>query len=305
MKKFIVTTTINAPTIAIKKFSEKKDWQLIVVADLKTPKEKWGAIDCLYYSPEDQDKDFPQISEALGWNNIQRRNMGFLKALALDAEIIATVDDDNIPYDSWGDDLLIGKEIECDLWKGDHEVFDPLSIFDDAALWHRGYPIEFVPKRRVPDYQGKASRKIEVQAGLWDGDPDIDAIARLSQRPTVKYPKFSPFAGVSVSPFNSQNTFLSRTALKKYAMVPFVGRMDDIWGGYLLQSLIPDALVYTPATVYQARNEQNLVDNLSNELLGYRHTLDLLRSLPSLPEFVPEKSRKFLDIYFAATERFD
>ena len=38
MKKVIVTTTINKPTIAIKKFDEMKDWTLIVVGDLKTPK---------------------------------------------------------------------------------------------------------------------------------------------------------------------------------------------------------------------------------------------------------------------------
>jgi len=37
MKKFIVTTTINRPIKATKKFSEMKDWQLMVVFGIKTP----------------------------------------------------------------------------------------------------------------------------------------------------------------------------------------------------------------------------------------------------------------------------
>ena len=37
MKKFIVTTSINSPTLAIKKFDNLIDWKLIVVGDKKTP----------------------------------------------------------------------------------------------------------------------------------------------------------------------------------------------------------------------------------------------------------------------------
>ena len=38
MKKVIVSTSINKPTEAIKKFDSLKDWLLIVVGDKKTPK---------------------------------------------------------------------------------------------------------------------------------------------------------------------------------------------------------------------------------------------------------------------------
>jgi len=37
MKKFIISTTINPPTEAIKKFDNLKDWNLIISGDLKTP----------------------------------------------------------------------------------------------------------------------------------------------------------------------------------------------------------------------------------------------------------------------------
>ena len=37
LEKFIVTTTIFKPSLAVKKFSKFQDWKLIVVGDLKTP----------------------------------------------------------------------------------------------------------------------------------------------------------------------------------------------------------------------------------------------------------------------------
>jgi len=39
MKKVIVTTTINAPTEAIRRFDVMPDWHLIVIGDLKTPED--------------------------------------------------------------------------------------------------------------------------------------------------------------------------------------------------------------------------------------------------------------------------
>jgi hypothetical protein len=38
LKKFIVCTSINKPTLAIKKFDSMKDWKLVIVGDKKTPK---------------------------------------------------------------------------------------------------------------------------------------------------------------------------------------------------------------------------------------------------------------------------
>jgi hypothetical protein len=41
MNKYIVTTTIYEPSIAIDKFSKLKDWKLIIVGDKKTPHAKY------------------------------------------------------------------------------------------------------------------------------------------------------------------------------------------------------------------------------------------------------------------------
>ena len=52
-------------------------------------------------------------------NNIQRSNFGFLWAHDMGADIIATIDDDNIPYDSWGKNIAVGREIEVDYYDCD------------------------------------------------------------------------------------------------------------------------------------------------------------------------------------------
>tara|TARA_R100000388_G_C7235994_1_gene157858 strand:- start:619 stop:1524 length:906 start_codon:yes stop_codon:yes gene_type:complete len=293
MKKFIVTTTINSPTLATKKFSEMEGWQLIVVGDTKTPHEEYKKLNCIYLTPEYQEREYKALSDSIGWRSIQRRNLGFIEAYKRGADIVATVDDDNIPYEDWGKEIFVGQEIEIDLWESANGYFDPLSVTNRPDLWHRGYPLSLVPTKNNVDYRGKAKRKVLVQADLWDGDPDIDAICRLSNMPCVKYDIKSPFGSYQNSPFNSQNTFIAREVIPYYMVLPHAGRMDDIWGSYIIQEKFPNSVIYNKATVFQDRNEQDLVTNLENEIIGYRNTLDFINGKQDMPQ----KSRKAYEEY--------
>src|SRR3984957_19044594 len=116
MKKVIVTTTINPPTEAIKKFEAMTDWELVVIGDLKTPKD-YKLNHGIYVTPEEQEKYDKELSDAIGWNCIQRRNFGLLWAHDMKADIVAVVDDDNIPYENWGKNLMIGKETEVNYYE--------------------------------------------------------------------------------------------------------------------------------------------------------------------------------------------
>ena len=152
MKKMIVTTTINSPTEATIKFLEKKDWQMVVVGDLKTPHGKYAELrseypNLQYLHPSTQEDLYKELSDAIGWNKIMRRNIGYLYAYQQGADIIASVDDDNIPYDNWGKDITVGKEVIVDCWKSENGVFDPLSVTNAEYLWHRGYPSELISTR--------------------------------------------------------------------------------------------------------------------------------------------------------------
>jgi hypothetical protein len=101
------------------------------------------------------------------------------------------------------------------------------------------------------------------------------------------------------SPFNSQNTFIHRDALKHYAVWSYVGRMDDIWGGYYTQQMIgTDRLIYNRASVYQDRNAQDLIKNLENEIIGYRNTFDFSQNPTTNAPYLPEETKQFLKIYF-------
>lgn len=304
MKKFIVTTTINEPTLATLRFceiAEKKDWTFVVIGDTKTPHESYRALEndhVIYLSPEQQEELYPELSETIGWRSIQRRNIGFVYAYDQGADIVATIDDDNIPYDNWGDEVFVGQEIEYDSYAHKNFiVFDPISPTNHNDLWHRGYPIEMVPGKNNIEYKGKRLRKVLIQADFWDGDPDIDALCRLSKMPVCKFNEFKPFGSPDIAPFNSQNTFLAREVLPYYAVLPHAGRMDDIWGAYIVQHYFPRSVVYNKATVYQDRNVQDLIANMENEIIGYRNTLDLINDLPNYYNYLPEPTQKFWDVY--------
>jgi hypothetical protein len=306
MIKFIVTTTINEPTEATYKFCEiadNKGFKFVIVGDLKTPHDKYNKLvgkynNILYLSPDDQENMYPELSELIGWKTIQRRNIGFVYAYENGAEIVATVDDDNIPYETWGDNILIGKEIEVDEYENlSCPYFDAISTTEHKDLWHRGFPIEYLQVKNNIEYKGKTKMIPLVQAEFWDGDPDIDAICRLSKKPIVKFNSFEPFTTKQMTPFNSQNTFLHRSVLKDYSVFPYTGRMDDIWGSYVMQYYNPNSVIFAKASVYQARNPQDLIKNLENEIIGYRNTLNLLNNIGDYRNLLPTETIQYFDTY--------
>ena len=278
MKKIIVTTTINEPTEALLRYSRFKDWKLIIVGDLKTPHKKFKNLkNSIYLSPNDQEKISKRLSDAIGWNCIQRRNIGFLLASKMGADVVATVDDDNIPLKNWGKDLFVNKYINTHIYTDKLKFFDPISVTEHNDLWHRGFPIQLLHKRK-PKKIKKQKILCLVQADFWNGDPDIDAICRISKSPEVKFKNFELFSTNLLTPFNSQNTFISGKILKYYPMLPFIGRMDDIWGAYYLQFKLNKKtpfIVFNRASVYQKRNQHNLFTDLKNEMIGYENTIKL------------------------------
>lgn len=292
MKKAIVCTTINPPTEALEKFRAMEGWRLIVVGDHKTPHEAYTGWD--YLDPFYQHSRWPVLSNLIGWDCIQRRNFGFIEAYQWGAEVVATVDDDNIPSLSWGENLSIGKSFVADEWKTSQPVFDPLTATNQSHLWHRGFPLPLLAERERAT-QPWCDREVvapDIQADLWHGDPDVDAIARLVWQPEVEFDTVDFFFSRTISPFNSQNTFISRRFLPEYFMYPGVGRFDDIWAAYHVQQTGAQ-VVYGPPSVYQRRNPHNLVADLKAEMYGYEHTLDFIAGLPVLPERAQAAFREY------------
>lgn len=304
MKKAIVTTTINPPTEALKRFikiAKKDEWQLFIVGDQKTDHKPYRDIalveDCVtYLDPDAQEAISQELSDLIGWNCIQRRNFGLVAAYQWGAEIIATVDDDNIPYIGWGRNCRVNREVDVSTYTVNGPVFDPLSVIF-PHLWHRGFPIQLLDQRNVSrPYMTK--RNVLVQADFWDGSPDVDAIARIALNPIVEFKKsMIPMGANKMAPFNSQNTFLSRKIFPTYFLFPHVGRMDDIWAAYVTQFKFPNSVVFCKASVYQERNPHDLTKDLEQEMIGYQSNAAFVVSPDTWQELVPEKALEAYKVY--------
>lgn len=280
MNKIIATTSINPPTKAFEKFAKKNDWNLIIAGDIKTPEKDYKNYEG-FLSVEAQKRKYPELSALIGWNCIQRRNIAILEAINLGADFIALVDDDNIPTESWGDIQYLENVTIINSYKSITEeiVMDPFTPTNYRHLWHRGFPIQKLNKRdMVRDIPFKT--KFDILANFWNGDPDIDAICRMEHAPQCEFNlSVFPFCFKDTfSPFNSQNTILSRAAAKQYFLFPGIGRMDDIWASYKLESE-GFKVLYDIPTVFQERNKHDLTKDFKDEYLGYTETLNLLLSI--------------------------
>ena len=108
------------------------------------------------------------------------------------------------------------------------------------------------------------------------------------------------FTSNKISPFNSQNTILSKKIAPDYFLFPHIGRMDDIWASYYVQSL-GHRVIYTKASVYQDRNAHNLIEDLKKEYLGYENNLDLVNQIVKNPnniiKYLPPRAVEAWDLY--------
>jgi hypothetical protein len=273
----------------------------VVIGDLKTPKDYASQLNRgVYVTPEMQEEYDKELSDAIGWNCIQRRNMALLWAYDMGADLVAVVDDDNIPYDNWAANITVGKSTEVNYYSTDLPAFDPVGATNHGHIWHRGYPLQLIPQR---NYENVSKQVIipDVQADFWDGDPDIDAICRMEHRPECKFGQsYFPMASDKLSPFNSQNTFINAKWLKDYFLFPHIGRMDDIWAAYYIEAKGAKVL-YHEASVFQERNVHDLVKDMKMEYIGYENNLKLVSELVSDPElilnYLPERSRLAFDLY--------
>jgi len=299
MKKVIVSTTINPPTEAIEKFDAMRDWSLVVIGDLKTPadyKLKRG----VYVSPKEQEKYDRKLSDAIGWKCIQRRNFGLLWAHDMGADMVAVIDDDNIPYEGWGENLLLIDSVLVNYHETNLPAFDPIGATNHKEIWHRGYPLQLVPKR---EYNSKSKKEMsfDVQADFWNGDPDVDAVCRMIYTPECKFDhSHFPMAANRIAPFNSQNTILKGSLLKDYFLFPHVGRMDDIWAAFYVQAK-GARVVFNKPSVYQQRNVHNLVVDMKKEYMGYENNLEIVEKIVKDPDaimnYLPDESRKAFELY--------
>ena len=136
-----------------------------------------------------------------------------------------------------------------------------------------------------------------MQASFWNGDPDVDAIARFVFAPKCNFKKkYFPFFQIKISPFNSQNTFITRKIVEDYFLFPHIGRMDDIWAAYYITSKKYKVYFILSQQFFKKRNVHNYLTDFKNELLGYKNNVELIDSLyknsDNIEKYLPLKIHK-------------
>jgi hypothetical protein len=310
MRYALVTTTIHVPKLLDSYAKDARayghDVLFSVVGDKKTPPEtvrycedlaKRENIAVEYFSPQRQEKylaRFPALQEHFPWNSIQRRNVGMLFAYESGCDTIITIDDDNFRVTN---DYIsahgVGAEqevISVESSTGWMSVGKLLSEKHGRTFYHRGFPLE---KRISGETWKETSKKarIVVNAGLWLGDPDVDALERLYHltEPTesvalAREGRFAP-ARDTWTPFNSQNTALHRDVIPAYFLSPLIGRYDDIWASYIVKRIVDhlgDSISFGEPLVRQERNPHDYWKDLEQERYGHRLTMRFVEGLASL-----------------------
>jgi hypothetical protein len=282
----IVITTINEPTTAVKKIaSSRPDWQFIVIGDTKTP-ASWAWPGVTYLSVEDQIETVGKFAEKCPTRHYARKNIGYLKAIADRSAVIAETDDDNIPYDSFLQDVkreVMGKPVLKSGWENVY------THFTDQRIWPRGFPLELITEslKNRSSLGESATFDCPIQQFLADGDPDVDAVYRLT---TEAITKFEPNSVVlqpgTYCPFNSQNTiFWPETYPLLYLPAYVSFRMTDIWRSFIAQRCLfamGKPLVFREATVLQERNEHSLIRDFRDEVPGYLNNTKIVEILEGL-----------------------
>lgn len=284
--KAIVITTINYPTEGVKKLAQDyPDWEIIIVGDKKTPAD-WNYKGVQFFSVQDQMAFKSAYVEKCPFNHYARKNIGYLKAIGDGAKVIFETDDDNILYNSCFlsvERYVQGKLVQKRGWENVY------THFVDTKIWPRGFPLEYINEslRQKSFLETTSTFDCPIQQYLADGDPDVDAVYRLT---TEEETKFSPntiiLSDGTFCPFNSQNTLWWPEAFPLLYLPSFVSfRMTDIWRSFVAQICLYKTgkyIAFGEATVFQARNEHSLIRDFKDEIPGYLNNIRIIEILSSL-----------------------
>ena len=316
MKTAVVTTTINIPR-NLEGYCEnfaahgQNDVELIVIGDLKSPVDTTKYLDELaertgynisYWDVERQRRwleELPELDRLLPYNSVQRRNLGYLLAALGGAECIITIDDDNFATDQdfLGGHAIVGRTESLPVVSSSTGWFNTSSLLVTSPakpLYHRGFPTVMRGLDEELSYSETEGR-IVVNAGLWLGVPDADAMCHLDSPVDVVgfRPGFDGRLGIAHGTsmvFNSQNTAFHRDLLPAMFLMPMgghvghleVGRYDDIWMSIFVKLIadhLGDLVCVGVPLVRQIRNDHDLINDLLIEVPAMRITNTLTRTL--------------------------
>jgi hypothetical protein len=289
MKIVLITTTINIPRVLALYRAHDPNVMFFVAADLNTPAEAFEFCaeelgECVYLTADQQNRMSYKVREHIPWNSITRRNIALLEAIKWGAELIVTIDDDNIPlgnpyekaphyFERWAG-IFGWRDRHYGLQIGNKRGwFDPGNLLYPPVK-HRGFPMSETATDIVTSV---TNVRIGMAEGLILGDTDMDATTRMVSHSDSQAVTEIGRRGVVVDPrktrtvCNTQNTAFIREIAPAMFCMPGLGRFDDIYASLITQRLMVELNLFVhfgPPFVYQQRNDHNLFTDLRAEIDG-------------------------------------
>jgi hypothetical protein len=284
----VVVTTINAPTRAVLEIQERAAQvgaHFVVVGDSKSPPD-FALPGAEYLDMDAQRRSGFRFAELCPPKHYARKNVGYLAAARAGATVIIETDDDNIPRNGfWSprERLQLAPTVASPGW------CNVYRYFTDVMIWPRGLPLNCI-QAPIQPISSLTVRDADcpIQQGLADENPDVDAIYRLVLPLPINFePGRKIILGEGVwCPFNSQNTTFWRDAFPLLYLPYYCSfRMTDIWRSFVAQRLAWAAgwrLQFHSSTVFQERNEHDLMHDFADEVPGYLNNERIRKSLEDM-----------------------
>jgi hypothetical protein len=224
------------------------------------------------------------LAQVLPYNHYARKNIGYLVAVSQGAEIIIETDDDNLPYATFWDErerMQNAPVLTGHGWVNVYRYFTPTHV------WPRGFALEHL-QDEVPPLNDRQNADCPIHQGLAAVNPDVDAIYRLTLPLPVNFHDAPgvAFGRDSICPFNSQNTTWFSEAFPLLYLPSYCSfRMTDIWRSFIAQRIAWECdwhILFNQSTVWQERNDHNLLKDFEDEIPGYLHNGQIVAALKDL-----------------------
>ncbi len=185
----------------IQKFGREREVTVYITGDNKSPaccveeaaEATRAGLRTNFYpiaSQKDYLRRFDGLEAMIPENSDNRRNVAYLMALEEGADMIISVDDDNYPMDDAdfvGEHGRIGQTVSLPEATGQGGWYNLCDLLEPKIpdLYPRGFPY-WARDARTNTVSAARQTKLGMNVGLWKGDPDSDAIARLYCRPRIE-----------------------------------------------------------------------------------------------------------------------
>lgn len=317
----IVVTSIFEPSEGVEKIAQQCDQRgikFIVVGDAPSP-EKFEVPACDFYSLQAQKDSEFEFAKLCPARHYSRKNFGYLVAVRQGVERIVETDDDNLPYASFWE----GRERQLTIPQvTDSGWLNVYQYFSDTGIWPRGLPLDQV-QTKGPDWDDLATQSVDcpIQQGLANDNPDVDAIYRLILPLPLKFyegKRSVAFGNGAWCPFNSQNTTWWKDAFPLMYLPTYCSfRMTDIWRSFVAQKIAWAngwSILFHEPTMWQERNDHNLMHDFRQEMDGYlRNTelgevldqVDCLPGVDELPRNLTKCYEKLVESSFVDPKELD